>query len=167
MGRRAKPNVISPQLESQMADQKRQYEATMQALAAQNSQMATQYQAQLDGLTRMYDSRVTDLSSQLEGQRSYYDQLLGQLNTNLTDTKKQSEAQREEFERLKKIQDDQLAYLQADRDRSAANMNDQSRGLLTNATAQANNFMQSLDLQRRLRAMRSDSGQSNTTNLLR
>lgn len=168
MGRKASPNVVSPQLEAQMAEQRRQYEATMQQLSAQNSQAASAYQAQLEGLTRMYEGRVGDLSSQLEGQRSYYDQLLGQLNTNLSDTKAQSEAQKAEFEKLKKIQDDQIAYMQAERDRSASNVSEQSKDLLNNSTAQSNNFMQSLDLQRRLRSLRSGGASSSSSdNLLR
>lgn len=151
-----------------MADQRRQYEMTMQQLSSQNSQAATAYQSQLEGLTRMYEGRVTDLSSQMEGQKSYYDQLLGQLNTNLSDTKAQTEAQKKEFERLKKLQDDQIAYMQAERDRSASNVTESSKDLLNNSTAQANNFMQSLDLQRRLRTLRSSgSASGNTSNLLR
>lgn len=114
----------------------------------------------------MYEGRVTDLSSQIEGQKSYYDQLLGQLNTNLSDTKAQSEAQKEEFERLKKLQDDQIAYMQAERDRSASNVTESSKDLLNNSTAQANNFMQSLDLQRRLRALRSSGTASTSSNNL-
>lgn len=166
MGRKSSPNVVSPQLESQMAEQRRQYEASMAQLSAQNTQAATSYQAQLEGLTRMYDGRVSDLSSQIEGQKSYYDQLLGQLNTNLQDTKAQSEAQKQEYERLKKIQDDQVAYLEADRDRSKATQSENSRDLMNSSTTQANNFMQSLDLQRRLRSLRT-STDSQSSNLLR
>ena len=166
MSRSKKPSVVNPQLEQQMAEQRRQYEATMQQLGAQNNQAAASYQSQLESLTKMYEGRVTDLSSQVEGQKSYYDQLLGQLNANLSDTKAQSEAQKAEFEKLKKIQDDQIAYLQAERDRSASNVSDSSKDLLNNSTAQANNFMQSLDLQRRLRALRS-SGSPTQQNLLR